>query len=272
MAIHSTAIISPKAQVHKDAEIGPFCVIGEGVTIDEGSSVGANTVIDGNTQIGKNCKISPYVSLGLPPQDLSYKGEDTKTIIGNNVILREFCTIHKGTAHGRGQTSIGDNCYIMNYVHVGHDCELSNNVILANSVALAGHVKIGQHVNLGGLFAVHQHAEIGEFVMAAGFSGTRNSVPPFVLVEGRPVRVARINSVGLKRAGFSIEEIREVEKAYRLLKTQDTQTALLEIESKGKEFPSLLKIVNFYRNSKRGIIGFRSLDKESDNPNAEDLM
>ncbi|MDX1919822.1 MAG: acyl-ACP--UDP-N-acetylglucosamine O-acyltransferase [Candidatus Caenarcaniphilales bacterium] len=268
MAIHSMAIVSPKAEIHKDAEIGPYCIIGESVLIGERSSIGAHTVIDGHTQIGSNCKIYPHVSIGLPPQDLTYKGENTQTIIGNNVTLREFCSVHKATTKGDGKTEIGNNCYLMNYVHVGHDCKLQNDIIIANSTNLGGHVQIGERVTMGGGCMVHQHVVIGDFVMAAGLSGIQKSVPPFVLVGGLPAKIARMNSVGLKRIGLESSEIKIIEEVYRLIKNSGVSAALKEFEPKAAEFPHLMKLINFYKNSNKGVTGFMTRGRNESDSNS----
>jgi UDP-N-acetylglucosamine acyltransferase len=258
--IHSTAIISPGAQIHESVEVGPYVCIGASVKIAQGSSIGSHTVIDGDTTIGQNCKIFPHVSVGLAPQDLSYTNEDTKTIIGNNVTLREFCSVHRATTKDKGITSIGDNCYLMNYVHVGHDCELHNDVIIANAVNLGGHVVVEQKVNIGGGCFIHQHVRIGEFVMMAGMTASQKSVPPFCLAFGAPAKFMRVNSVGLNRAGLAKEEIQEISLAYKLIKKEGVRSGIEQLEAKAQLFHSVKKIVDFYKQADKGVITFHRQD------------
>jgi UDP-N-acetylglucosamine acyltransferase len=261
MTIHPSAIVSSKAEIAESAEIGPFCVIGDNVKVGSNSVIGTHTVIEGDTQIGENCYIV-HASIGLPPQDLICKGENTKVRIGNNVTIREFVTIHRGSEKGRGETTIKDGAFLMNYVHIGHDCMIDEEVIIANGTNLAGHVHIHRKANLSALFLAHQYTEVGELAMLSGMSGARKSVPPFVIAEGRPARIMRVNSIGLERAGFSTETIKEIGNAYRILKKEDTKEVLRKLEEKSSDFPELMKIVDFYRNSQRGVIAFYSTKQE----------
>ncbi|MDJ0625025.1 MAG: acyl-ACP--UDP-N-acetylglucosamine O-acyltransferase [Candidatus Caenarcaniphilales bacterium] len=261
MNIHQTAIISPEAEIDTGVTIGPYCIIEENAVVSKGVSIGSHSVIGQNTIIGENCRIFPHVSIGLAPQDLSYSGEKTKAIIGKEVTLREFCTIHRGSSKGNGQTIIGDGCYFMNYVHVGHDCTVGNEVIIANGTNLGGHVVIHDKANISSLFLAHQFIEIGELSIISGHTGARKSIPPFVMAEGRPARIMKINTIGLERAGFSKECIKAISEAYKLLRKIPTNEANEEIKEMSKEFPQLLKILEFYQNSKKGVIAFYSAER-----------
>ena len=264
--IHNTSIISSKANIADNVEIGPYCIIGDQVEIASNTVIGSHSVIEGNTKIGSDCKIYSHVSIGGEPQDLSYKSENTETIIGNKVTLREFVTVHRGTAKGRGKTEILDNCFLMNYVHIGHDCRIGENCIIANGSSLAGHVILSNNVNISALYLAHQFVEIGELVMASGMSGTRKSIPPYVLVEGRPSRIMKINTIGLQRAGFSKDLIRLISQAYKLIQKKEIKVAFAEIkEMTTPEFQQLKNITDFYDrmlNSSRGIVSFLALDNE----------
>ncbi len=264
--IHPTAIISEKAIISDNVQIGPYCIIDDQVKIGSNTIIGSHSVIAGNTQIGSDCMIHSHVSIGAEPQDLSYKGESTETIIGNKVVLREFVTIHRGTAKGRGKTEVLDNSFLMNYVHIGHDCKVGKNCIIANSTSLAGHVILDNNVNISALYLAHQFVEIGEFVMASGMSGTRKSIPPYVLVEGRPSRIMKVNVIGLERAGFSKDLIKMISQAYKLIQKKEIKLALAEIkEMTTSEYLQLKNITDFYDrmlNSSRGVISFLSLNDE----------
>jgi UDP-N-acetylglucosamine acyltransferase len=265
MTIHSTAIVDPSAIIHDGVVIAPYASIGPNVELHKGVNIGAYSIIEGHTSIGEDSTIAPYVSIGLPPQDIDYKGEPTKVSIGKRVTIREFSSIHRGTVKGSGETVVGDESYLMNYVHIGHDCKIGKRVIMANGVNLAGHVLINDMANLSGLYLVHQHVEIGELVMAAAMSGTRKCIPPFVMVDGRKSKIIKVNSVGMSRAGFSKEEVLQVSRAYSALKKKETRAALDEIKEASVNFPVLSKVVNFYNKylgTSKGVIPFVSLDTE----------
>jgi UDP-N-acetylglucosamine acyltransferase len=262
MSIHSTAIVSSKAQIASSAEIAAFCIIGDNVKIGENTYVGPYSVIEGHTEIGEECYLAATVSIGLKPQDISYKDEETKVKIGNKVIIREFCSIHRGTAKGTGVTVISDGCFLMNYVHIGHDCYLHEEVIIANGSHLGGHVTIHRKANISALFLAHQFIGVGELAMISGMSGCRKSVPPFVMVDGRPARIMRVNTIGLERAGISKEIIKEISDAYRLIRKQETKLALAEISERAKSVPELAKIVTFYREATRGVTSFVSMSQK----------
>jgi UDP-N-acetylglucosamine acyltransferase len=252
--VHPTAIIGDGAKIHETAKIGPYAVIGGNVTIGAGTRVGAHAVIDGHTTIGDNCNIFPSASVGLEPQDLSYKGEATGVIIGNRTTLREFATVHRGT--GDRFTVIGDDCFFMNYSHVAHDCRMGNGVILANGATFGGHCQVGDYVVCGGLVVFHQHVRVGRMVMISGAMGTRADMPPFSLCDGRPARVVGVNAVGMRRQKFSVPTRTAIKNAYKLIYRSglNTANALSKIESELPDLPELREIVEFYRSSKRGVI------------------
>lgn len=213
--IHKTAIVSDKAKVANNVEVGPFCIIGDNVKIDEGTILKSHVVIDGNTTIGKNNIIFPFATVGLVPQDLKFAGEQSQLIIGDNNTIREHVTIHLGTKDGGMITKIGNNCLLMVGVHIAHDCLIGNNVILANNATLAGHVHVGNNVVIGGLSAVHQFVRIGGGAMIGGMSGVENDVIPFGLVMGERAHLAGINLVGMKRQNISRDEIHALRNFYK---------------------------------------------------------
>ncbi|MDX1917931.1 MAG: acyl-ACP--UDP-N-acetylglucosamine O-acyltransferase [Candidatus Caenarcaniphilales bacterium] len=260
MNIHPTALISPKAEIDSSAVIAPYCIIDGEVKIGAGTRVGAYSRIEGNVIIGSECNLAGWASLGLAPQDIGYKGEATGVKIGDRVTLREFVTVHRGTVNGGGITVIENDCFLMCYVHIGHDCIISRGAILVNGTTLGGHVKIHSGVNVSGFFLAHQYVEVGELAMISGMTGTRQSIPPYVIADGRPARIFRVNKVGLVRSGMERPVIRAIEEAYRLIRSGERQEALLEIDK--SEYPEVRRIADFYRNSKRGVVSFVSSDSE----------
>ena len=241
--IHPTAVISSKAKISQNVEIGPFCVIGDNVEIGENSILKSHIVIDGDTKIGKNNKIFPFATIGLVPQDLKFKGEKSKLIIGDNNVIREHVTIHLGTFEGAMQTVIGSNCLFMVGAHIAHDCIVGNNVILANNATLAGHVEVGDDVVIGGLSAVHQFVRIGKGAMIGGMSGVEHDVIPNGLVMGERAYLAGLNLVGMKRRGILREEIHALRGFYK---------EIFESENKGEQF--VVRVENFAKNNSSQII------------------
>lgn len=213
--IHNTAIIHPNAKIASDVEIGPFVVIGDKVKIDSGTKIKSHTVIEGDTEIGKNNLIFPFATVGVDPQDLKFKGESSKLIIGDNNKIREHVTIHRGTKDGGMITKIGSNNLLMVGVHIAHDCLVGDHVILANNATLAGHVQIENNVVIGGLSAVHQFVRIGKGAMIGGMSGVESDVIPFGLVMGERAFLAGLNLVGLKRNNFSRDEIHALRNYFK---------------------------------------------------------
>lgn len=214
--IHPTAIIEDGASIGEGVQIGPYCIIGKDVKIGKNTVLQSHVVVEGITEIGENNTVYSFVSIGKASQDLKYKGELTKTIIGNNNQIREFVTIHRGT-DDRWETKVGDNNLLMAYVHVAHDVIVGNNCILANGVTLAGHVVVEDFAIIGGLTPVHQFCRVGAYSMTGGASAINQDIAPFMLAEGNKAEVRTLNAVGLKRKGFTTEEMSNIKKAYKLI-------------------------------------------------------
>jgi UDP-N-acetylglucosamine acyltransferase len=216
-AIHPTAIVEPGAEIDAAAEIGPYCIVGERVRLMDGVRLHPHVVVGGATAIGSGTEIYPFACLGLPPQDRKYQGEESRLEIGRNCRIREHVTVNPGTAGGGRLTRIGNDCLLMVGAHVAHDCRIGDDVILVNNVLLAGHVTIGDHAIVGGGAAVHQHVRIGAHAFVGGLSGVENDIIPFGSVLGNRAHLGGLNIVGLKRRGFSREDIHALRQAYRLL-------------------------------------------------------
>ncbi|PXX81973.1 acyl-ACP--UDP-N-acetylglucosamine O-acyltransferase [Rivihabitans pingtungensis] len=256
MAIHPTAIIAPGAQIDASVEIGPYAVIGEHVSIGAGTRVGPHTVIEGHTSIGRQNQIFQFASLGAAPQDKKYAGEPTRLEIGDNNTIREFCTFNVGTVQDGGLTRLGNDNWVMAYVHIAHDCIVGDHCILANNATLAGHISIGDHVFLGGLTAVHQFCTIGAHAMTAGGSIVVQDIPPYVTAAGNHAHPVGINSEGLRRRGFDAEQISRIKRAYKQiyrqgLSLEDAKAAITEAAA---DAPELALFVDFFARAKRGII------------------
>ena len=217
MTIHPMSVVDPAAVIGRGVRIGPFCTVGPDVVIEDGVELVSHVVVDGHTRIGAGSKLFPFCSVGLEPQDLKYKGEPTRCEIGARVQVRENCTIHRGTATGRGITTVGDDCMLMAVVHVAHDCEIGDNVIIANNVVMGGHVRIGDHAVIGGGAAIHQFVRIGRGGMLGGMSGAEADIIPFGTVIGNRGGLVSLNVVGLRRRGFSRSEIAMLREAYVLM-------------------------------------------------------
>jgi len=255
-SIHECAIVAAEASIADGVEIGPFAVIGPGVSIGAGTTVGPHAVIKGPTAIGRDNRIFQFASLGDDPQDKKYAGEVTRLEIGDRNTIREFCTVNRGTVQDGGITRIGDDNWIMAYVHVAHDCVVGNGTVLANGVTLAGHVAVGDHAVLGGFSGVHQFCSIGAHSFLGMFSGVTRDVPDYVTVSGHPATPHGINAEGLKRRGFSAGQIRNIRNAYRLLyrsglKLDEAQARLAELA--GSQ-PELAPLVRFLKASRRSIV------------------
>ncbi|MDI6640841.1 MAG: acyl-ACP--UDP-N-acetylglucosamine O-acyltransferase [Elusimicrobiota bacterium] len=212
--IHKTAIVERQAEIDPSVEIGPYAIIGKDVVIKKNTVIGSYSYVE-HSEIGENCKISHSVTIGAEPQDLKYKGKKTKVIVGNNCIIREYTTIHRGSH--TDFTKIGSGCYLMAYSHVAHDCEVGDEVIMANCATLAGHVKIEDSAVLGGLVAVHQFCRIGKLSLVGGGAMVSKDVIPFVIASGDRARIYRLNIVGLKRKKFDEETIKNIQLAYKIL-------------------------------------------------------
>lgn len=215
--IHATALVDPGAELDQGVMIGPYAVIGAGVRIGEGTTVGAHAVIEGPTTIGRDNRIFAHAVLGGAPQDMKYRGEPTALAIGDRNTIREFCTFNRGTTQDVGVTRVGDDNWIMAYVHLAHDVQVGNRTILANNATLAGHVHIGDWVIVGGLTGVHQFCKIGAHAMTGFQSHVSQDIPPFMMAAGHPLAVAGFNVEGLRRRGFSKERVAQVKQMHRLL-------------------------------------------------------
>jgi UDP-N-acetylglucosamine acyltransferase len=256
------AIIDPKAQIGKNVTIGPYAIIGKDVQIGDGCTVHNNVCILDGVRIGKNSRVFPGAILGAIPQDLKYEGEESILEIGENVTIREYCTVNKGTIENF-RTYIGDNSLLMAYVHVAHDCELGKNVILSNNVNLAGHIEIGDYAILGGLTAVHQFVKVGPHAFVGGGSLVRKDIPPYCKAAREPISYAGINSVGLRRRGFTPGVINIIQDIYRILfvRGYNTSQAITEIEKSIPDCEEKDIVIDFIKDSKRGVMkGFKQIN------------
>ena len=253
---HPTAIIHPDAKLADDVTVGPYTVIGEHVEIGAGTTIAAHVVIEGHTRIGRNNRIFQFNSLGGMPQDKKYAGEPTRLEIGDNNTIREFCTFNIGTAQDSGATRVGNNNWIMAYVHLGHDCQIGNHTILANSAQLGGHVHVDDYAIIGALSGVHQFCKIGAHVIAGGGSVVLKDIPPYVMAAGHPVQPHGTNAEGLKRRGFTSEQMAAIKRAYKTLYRSELplEQAKAAILGESAEHPELKVIVDFLDRSDRGII------------------
>ena len=256
MEIHSSAIVSSHAELGPGVKIGPYSTIGDHVAIGRDTVIGAHVVIEGHTQIGERNRISPFSSIGTPPQDIGYQGEDTRLIIGNDNVIREYVTINRATTKEQWKTVIGNNNYIMAYAHIAHDCFLGDGVIMSNVATLGGHISIGDHAILGGLVAVHQFVRIGSYAFLGGKSGVGKDVPPFMITAGPRARLYGINRRGLSREGFSEEAIDELKKAYRIIWREHRRLneGINQVRKELKPIPELEMLLNFLHGSNRGIL------------------
>lgn len=256
MQAHETAIISPDASIADDVEIGAYSIIGPNVSIGDGSRIGPHVVLKGKTTIGENNRFFQFCSIGEQPQDKKYDGEETELIIGNNNTVREFCTFNTGTSQGRGVTRIGNDNWIMAYVHIAHDCVIGNNVIMANNATLGGHVTIGDHAILSGFAGVHQFVEIGAHAFVSFASFVNQSIPPYVIVSGEKAKAKGVNTEGLKRRGFSPEQVQNVRRAYRTLYRSglSLEDALEKLSAMTEEAGEIAPLVEFLNHVERSII------------------
>ncbi len=249
------AYVHPEAKIHPSVVIEPFVTIGPNVEIGEGTHIYSNVTIMEGARIGKNCNIYPGAVISGPPQDLKFKGEDTLAIIGDNTTIRECVTVHRGTA-SKGKTVVGSNCLIMAYCHVAHDCVVKDNVIMSNAVQLAGEVVVDEFAVVGGGALVHQFCHIGAHVMLQGGALVNKDIPPFVKSGPEPIAYAGVNSIGLRRRGYSNETIRDIQEIYRYLYLSglNNSDAISRIEAELPASKERDEIILFVRNSNRGII------------------
>ena len=254
--IHPAALVDPKAEISEGVEIGPFSVIEKGVSIGEGTKIGPHVVIREGTHIGKQCQIFQFASIGEAPQAFFYRGEKTSLFIGDQNILREFVTFHRGTTKGGGKTVIGNDNFFMAYSHVAHDCHIGNQVVLANGATLGGHIMVEDHAIIGGLSAVHQFCRIGAHAIISGLTGVSQDIPPYMMAAGSRARLYGLNTVGLKRFNFSEKAIRALKKAYRIIfrSSLTLEKALKQIgEDEIYQTQEVQHLLHFIQQSKRGI-------------------
>lgn len=254
--IHETAIVSPKANLGEGCHIGPFCTIGDDVFLGSGVLLDSHVVVDGKTTIGDDTHVYPFASIGLAPQDLKYAGEPTATEIGKRNHIREFVTIHRGTAGGGGLTKIGDDNLFMAQAHVAHDCQIGNSVIMANAATLAGHVEIADRANVGAYSGVHQFCRVGLEAFVGGYSVVVKDAPPFAIIQGNHAKCFGLNRVGMKRRGYGRDTIEKLNHAYHLLLSSklNTTQAVEKIREEIKDCKEVDLLVDFIETSKRGVV------------------
>jgi UDP-N-acetylglucosamine acyltransferase len=254
--IDARAVVSPQAEIAAGVQIGPFSIIGPNVSIGAGTWIGPHVVINGPTRIGADNKIYQFASLGDAPQDKKYKGEPTRLEIGDRNVIRECATVNRGTIHGDGVTRIGDDNLLMAYSHVAHDCRIGNQIVLSNVATLGGHVEIGDFAILGGLSAVHQFTKVGAYCFIANNAAVTRDVPPYVMAVGQPAEPHSVNAVGLKRRGFTEDQVRNVRRAYRVLYRSGLKlkAALEELDKAAVTQEEIRPFVDFIRRSSRSIV------------------
>ncbi len=259
MKIDPKAIVSRKARIELGVEIGPYSIIGDDVYIGKDTIIGPHVVIEGPAKIGERNRIYQFASIGTPPQDISYKGEKTDLIIGNENVIREFVTINRATTKEEGKTIIGDRNYFMAYAHIAHDCRLGNDIIMGNIATLGGHVRVGDHAIISAFVAVHQFVRIGEYAFVGAKCGVDRDIPPFMLASvdetGPRAKIFGVNSVGLRRKGFPKEVIEGLKRAYKIIwrENRNLSNAIEQIRKEIDPFPELEILISFLKSSKRGI-------------------
>lgn len=253
--IHPTAIISPDAQLGADVEIGPFAIVGESCVVGDGSVLAARSTLERNVTLGTNVHVGSGSILGGAPQDVKYRGEHTTVEIGDGTAIREYTTINRGTTHSF-KTTVGKNCFVMSYVHLGHDCHIADGVVLVNGVQLAGHVTVDDRAIISGLTAVHQFVRIGKFSFIGGCSRVAQDVPPYTRAVGNPIKLYGLNSVGLRRNNFSDEVLRELKRAYRLFFRSELNLsqALQRAEADLQPLAEVQEFVRFVSETNRGVV------------------
>ena len=257
--IHPTALIADGARLDPSVRVGPYAVIGADVAIGAGTTIGAHCVIEGHTTLGQDNRVFQFASLGAAPQDKKYAGEPTRLVIGDRNTVREFCTFNTGTTQDEGVTRVGNDNWVMAYVHIAHDCVVGNQTILANNATLAGHVQIGDYAIIGGLTGLHQFTQVGAHVMAGFASHISQDVPPFMMVDGNPLAVRGLNLEGLRRRGFSPERLSAIKQMHRLLYRQGLtlDAARSAIAALPEQHPQaaadIAAMLDFLNTSARGI-------------------
>jgi UDP-N-acetylglucosamine acyltransferase len=258
--IHPTAIVDPGTKLGVEVEIGPYAVIGPNVEIGDRCRIGSHAQIETNVRMGKENRVSPFASIGAPPQDLKYKGEESWVEIGDGNTIREYVTVNRGTAQGGGITRVGSGTLLMAYSHVAHDCIVGSRVVVANAATLAGHVEIGDFAIIGGLTGIHQFVRIGEYAMVGGLSGVPQDIPPYVTAvvsrDQKGTSLFGLNLIGLKRHNFPEASVSALKKAYRILFRSGIpmQEAITKAEAEVEPLPEVIKLLEFIRASKRGVL------------------
>ncbi|MEK7698206.1 MAG: acyl-ACP--UDP-N-acetylglucosamine O-acyltransferase [Nitrospirota bacterium] len=252
--IHNTAIVASTARLEEGVSIGPYCIIGDRVKIGKNTKLMSHVVLE-ETEIGRDCIIYPFTSIGLPPQDTKYNGEETKVKIGDRNIIREYITIHRASVDGNHITEIGNNNFLMAYVHIAHDCKIGSSITMANAATLAGHVVVEDFAIIGGLVAVHQFTRIGAYTMIGGFSGVGQDIPPYTTASGSRAKLYGLNTVGLKRRGFDEALINDLKQAYKILfRSKFTlKEAIEKIKTDIKQSKEIKHLIQFLEQNKRGI-------------------
>lgn len=255
MKIHPTAIIAPDATLAEGVEVGPYSIIGPDVHIGENTHLGPHVVIESQTDIGEDNRIAQFASIGGPPQDLKYRGEPTRVVIGNRNTIKEYVTINRSTIHDIGVTVLGDDNLLMAYCHVAHNCKLANHVIMSNGVNLGGHIHVEDYAIIGGMTGVHQFTRIGAHCIVGGASAVNKDIPPFVTASGNFTKLYGLNMIGLKRRGFSEETIGALKEAYRIIFRSKLllATAIGKVEAEVADLPEVRQFLDFIRKSERGI-------------------
>jgi len=260
VSLHPTAIIDSTAEVHPEVEVGPYCVVGPNVKLARGVRLHSHVSVTGVTSIGEDTEVFPFACIGMPPQDLKYRGELSRLVIGARNRIREHVTIHPGTAGGGNVTEVGDDNLIMIGSHIGHDCRVGSHVIMSNNVLLAGHVEVGNHAVLYGSAAVQPFLRIGESVFLAAKAGVMQDLAPYTWCQGHPARVLRVNRVGLERRGIDPDEIRAIERAFRLIFRSKLRPreAFAKVRSLLPEYGEVERLVGFLEKSERGFARVRT--------------
>jgi UDP-N-acetylglucosamine acyltransferase len=254
--IHPTALVAPDAEIGDGVEIGAYAIVGPGVQVGANTRIGPHAVIEGPTRIGSDNVVSQFASVGSAPQDKKYKGEPTRLEIGNRNVIREFVTLNRGTTKDEGVTRIGDDNLFMSYSHVAHDCRVGNQCVIANNGTLGGHVHLGDWVIMGGFSGIHQFCKVGAHAFIANNAAVTRDVPPYVMTVGQPAAAHSVNSEGLKRRGFTPEQIRNIRNAFRLLYRSGLKLADAEaqLQALAQEQPEIKLIVEFLPQSTRSIV------------------
>ena len=253
--IHATAIVDSKAELDANVEVGPYSIIRQNVSIGAGTVIGPHVIIEPYVTIGEDCHIFQYAAIGAAPQSLKFKGEKTYVKIGRGSIVREFVTVHRGTEFGGGLTKVGEENFLMAYTHIAHDCITGKKVIFANNATLAGHIVVGDNATIGGLVAIHQFVRIGDYAYVGGKSAVGKDIPPYVLAAGDRAKLHGLNSVGLKRHGFSQETLFLLKKAYRIIfRIGITLNEAIErVKAEVEQAPEVVSLIDFIQSSRRGI-------------------